>query len=194
MPRLVDDEAAPRESAASPPTLEQVYRANLDFVRRSLVRLGVSGAELDDATHDVFLVVARRLPEFEGRSKIQTWIFAIAMHVARGLRRDAARLGRKRDAIAQVEAQLHGPAGRRDPFGKGDAARTLHALLEVLDDDKRAVFIMSELEQMTAAEIATVLEIPQATVYSRLRLARQRLERAVARIEAHERRIARRGS
>lgn len=183
-PRAASDRAANQDPAEL--TLEAVYRAHLDFVRRSLIRLGVRAAELDDATHDVFLVVARRLEEFEGRSTVRTWIFAIAMHVARGIRRDAARLGRKRHAIAQVEAQLDSARSRRDPFGDQDAARTLHALLEVLDDDKRAVFIMSELEQMTANEIAEVVGAPPATVYSRLRLARKKLDRAVKRLRARE--------
>ena len=170
---------------AAPMTLDDVYREHHAFVWRSLIRLGVSDDRAGDAMHDTFMVVARRLSEFEGRANIRTWLFAIAMRVARGLRRDDAREQRRRER-AQANRRDH-----HEPHAAADAASTLRELLSHLDEDKRAVFIMAELEGMSAPEIAGVLSIKVPTVYSRLRLARQQLERALARHRARERRTAR---
>jgi RNA polymerase sigma-70 factor (ECF subfamily) len=167
-----------RVTRATERELAGIYETHHAFVWRSLARLGVWPARLDDAVHDVFMVVARRLPEYEGRATMKTWLFAIAMRVAQAARRDAAREQRGRDRLQAV-----GPAEHL-PHDDADAARMLHALLERLDDDQRAVFIMAELEGMTANEIAMATATKPATVYSRLRLAREALARHVARMKA----------
>ena len=163
--------------------LETAYREHHGFVWRSLARLGVADAVLADATHDVFMVVARRLPEFEARASLKTWLFAICLRVARAKRRDFAREQNRREQYRQVRKDVS-----VQPHAQADAARTLRELLQHLDENKRAVFIMAELEQMTAPEIASVLRIKTATVYSRLRLARAELDRRVQRHNAQERR------
>lgn len=175
------EDASPAD-AGSQSRLAHVYRDHHRFVYRSLVRLGVPDDRVDDALHDVFMVVARRLPDLELRARMRTWLFAIAMRVAQGVRRDAARETKRRAKIGEVAV------GGHDPHARADAARTLRDLLGRLDDDKRAVFIMAELEGMTAPEIAGVLGIKVPTVYSRLRLARAELERALGRIRVRERR------
>lgn len=156
--------------------LAQIYAEHHAFVWRSLARLGVHDARLPDAAHDVFMVVARRLAEYEGRASLRTWLFAIAMRVAQGVRRDFAREQRGRERLRDVSHEAHAP------HDGADAARILHELLEHLDDDRRAVFIMAELEGMTAPEIAMATGTKLPTVYSRLRLAREELARHVARL------------
>ena len=168
--------------AAAPAGLEDVYRQHHRFVWRSLARLGVDDDRLPDAVHDVFMVVARRLAEFEARASMKTWLFAIAIRVAQSYRRDASRERRRRDRVGRRGE------GAEQPHARADAARQLRDLLDRLDDDKRAVFIMAELEGMTAPEISVVLDLKPATVYSRLRLARAELERMVARTRARARR------
>ena len=172
--------AGTRSSTA---TLAAVYREHHRFVWRSLVRLGVPDDRVDDAVHDTFMVVARRLDEFEGRASMRTWLFAIAMRVAQSVRRDDARDRRRRDKVRdKVREEVRAQAQREhEPHARADAAQTLRDLLDKLDDDKRAVFIMAELEGMTAPEIAGVIGAKVPTVYSRLRLAREQLQRAMQR-------------
>lgn len=177
----------PRQVGATPsttgPTLSTVYAEHHAFVWRAVVRLGVPSERVDDAVHDVFMVVARRLGEFEGKSTMRTWLFAIAMRVAQSVRRDAAREARRLQKLGEVAAN------RVDaPHDAADAKHTLQELLEHLDDEKRAVFVMAELEGMTAPEIAAVIGGKVATVYSRLRLAREALEALVRRTTAREKR------
>jgi RNA polymerase sigma-70 factor (ECF subfamily) len=166
--------------------LAEIYATHHAFVWRSLARLGVAPSRLDDAVHDVFMVVAKRLAEYEGRATMRTWRFASAMRVAPAVRRDAAREQRGRDRLREVEPAPH------QPHENVDAARMLEMLLDKLDDDQRAVFIMAELEGMTANEIAMATATKPATVYSRLRLAREALARHVARMKASQARAGER--
>jgi RNA polymerase sigma-70 factor (ECF subfamily) len=99
------------------------------------------------------------------------------------VRRDAARDARRRERFARTATD-----GTHRPHDAADAAHTLQELLEHLDDDKRAVFVMAELEGMTAPEIAAAIGGKVATVYSRLRLARATLERVVAQRNARDER------
>lgn len=160
------------------PTFEEVYEAHHGFVFRSALRLGVDDASVDDAVHDVFLVAHRRLDEFEGRSSMRTWLFAITLRIAQRYRRTRMRKERREDAYATAN-----PDEVSNAYARTEAAQTLHRLLAILDDKKRTVFILSELEGMTAPEIAEAFDLEVPTVYSRLRAARQELERAVKREE-----------
>lgn len=159
-----------------PPGLAEVYHQHHEFMWRSLRRLGVGEADVEDAVHDAFLVVARRLPEFEGRSSLRTWLFAVALRVAQSRRRD-----HQREAHHLQRYESVAPRQADDPWTRQEVRVTLHQLLDTLEEDQRAVFIMIELESMTAPEIAAVLEIKVATVYSRLRLAREAMRRSVTR-------------
>jgi len=166
----------------SVPTFDQVYRQHFDFVWRVVRRLGVAERAIEDAVQDVFIVVHRRLPEFEGRSSIKTWLYAIARRVAHDHRR---RAGRKERAD-EPSAGLADERGRspREGAAVAEAGRVLHALLAGLPPAQRDVFVLAELEQMTAPEIAAAVGANVNTVYSRLRLARAAFNQAVARHRA----------
>ena len=152
-----------------------IYREHFEFVWRSLRRLGAPEHALEDATQDVFLVAARRLDEFEGRSSVRTWLFGVAMRVVRTHRRTLWRHKRKVEALAAASLE---PVS--DPMAQREAQRLLLTLLDELDDDKRAVYVLAELEGMTAVEIAEGLGVNVNTVYTRLRAARQQLRAAAA--------------
>lgn len=171
------------------PSFEEVYEQCFDFVWRNARRLGVAEAAVDDVVQEVFVVVYRRLADFEGRSSLKTWIFGILLRVVSDWRRSRRRKGghASLDAIAPDGEMLDEKA--LCPIGaleQAEAVRLLHRLLAQLDEDKRAVFVLAELEETTAPEIAEALGIPVNTVYSRLRAARLEFDRALARQRARE--------
>jgi RNA polymerase sigma-70 factor (ECF subfamily) len=156
----------------------EVYDRHFAFVWRSLRRLGVPERALDDAAQDVFIVVHRKLASFEGRSTLRSWLFGIARRVAHDHRRRIGRKERTEELPETVADRGATPAGDAE---RAEAVRTLHEILGELDDDKREVFVLAELEQMTAPEIADAIGANLNTIYSRLRAARQGFEAAVAR-------------
>ena len=154
---------------------------------------------VDDVVQEIFLVVHRRLPEFEARASMKTWLFGIALFTVRQhrrtLRRKPAQLGGGAAIDADVDRVTDFDArGPHEHVTEREAVRTLHALLDELDDDKRAVLVLSELEQMTVPEIAEAVEANVNTVYSRLRAARRELDAAVVRHRARQARDTRQGS
>jgi RNA polymerase sigma-70 factor, ECF subfamily len=167
-------------AAPQAPSLEAVYRQHFATTWRILRRLGVPAAHIDDAAQDVFLVVHRRLAEFDPRSPLRSWIFAIAVRVASEYRRRSAR--RRTEALD--EGIVDCSATPIELHELKDSVRLLDELLAGLDDKRRAVFVLSELEQLTVPEIAEVLGENLNTVYSRLRKAKQRFEAALSRHRA----------
>jgi RNA polymerase sigma-70 factor, ECF subfamily len=167
------------------PAFAEVYEQHFDFVWRSLRRLGVDPSALDDAVQEVFLVVHRRLGEFEGRSSLKTWLFGISLRVAQRVARTQAR--HPTAELPEVTAVGSAEPTPQDQAARREAIALLHAILGDLDPDKRAIFVMVELEQLSAPEIAEELGIPLNTVYSRLRAARREFEASLKRRRARER-------
>jgi RNA polymerase sigma-70 factor (ECF subfamily) len=157
------------------------YDEHFDFVWRSLRRLGVPEAALDDAAQEVFVVAFRRADDFEGRSSHKTWLFGIAWNRARELSR-----GARRHPEHELPEALEQPAGddAEQVAMRNQALRFAYRVLDELLPERRAVLVMAEVEEMTAAEIADVLAIPLNTVYSRIRLARRDFEAALKRCAA----------
>jgi RNA polymerase sigma-70 factor (ECF subfamily) len=144
-------------------------------VWRNARRFSCSDEWVDDAAHEVFLVAARGLHEFPGEANPRTWLFAITYRVVLGLRRDRARY-RKR---LQNYSQTPGP-NRTGAENSEEDARYLRQLLQHLDEAKRAVFVLGDLEECTAGEIAVALGIGEGTVASRLGAARAELARRIS--------------
>ena len=174
------------ETHAAPLVFEAVFARHFRSVWRTLRRLGVSGAQVDDAAQDVFVVVHRRLHGFDRRS-LRAWLYAIAVRVASDYRRDA-----RRRATAPLDDGLTdsspGPARQNE---LKESVRLLHALLAELDDEKRTVFVLGELEELSAPEISEALGVNLNTVYSRLRAARMQFEAALGRHRQRQRRSER---
>lgn len=176
-------EGGPAARTAAP-SFEEVYDRHFGFVWRNLRRLGVPEASLDDAAQDVFVTIHRRLGEFEGRSALTTWIFAIVLGTARNHRRSHKRRSPERDGAApdELEAAPHGSPERRAE--RAEAMRLVALLLDELDEEKREVFVLAELEQLSAPEIASLLGLNVNTVYARIRAAQKAFEAALARHRA----------
>ncbi len=185
-PRFRPAEAPEAIGAQAGPALsfDDVYDAYVDFVWQSARRLGVSEAAADDVVQQTFVVVHRRLLDFEGRSSLRTWIFSVLLRVVREHRRSMRRKSPHWMQSAPADPdELPDDAREADPFealSRAEAARVIEELLESLDEDKREVFVLAELEQMTAPEIAEVTGLVPRAVYSRLRAARTDFERAVS--------------
>jgi RNA polymerase sigma-70 factor (ECF subfamily) len=166
----------------------EVYRRYHPRVWRALSCLGVPDAALEDAVQDVFVVVHRRMGEPEQYTSVRSWLYAVARRVAWRHHRTGARARRKLEAVgreptfAALDPEQH--------VADREAVELMRAFLDELDLDQRTVFVLAEIEGLPAPQIAEIVEAKLATVYSRLRLARARFARVVARANARARREA----
>jgi RNA polymerase sigma-70 factor (ECF subfamily) len=172
---------------AEPPTVERpafanVFAAELPYVLRSLRRLGALPADVEDLGHDVFMVVHRELARFDPARPIRPWLFGIAFRVAS----DHRRLARVRLEVptAQVPDAAALAESAEAHLERADDRALVLAALAALDLERRAVIVMHDLDGFSAPQVAAELGIPLNTAYSRLRLAREDLRRAVQRIRA----------
>lgn len=166
---------APRDDGTAL-TLAEVYRRHAGFVWRAVRRFGIGDAVVEDVMHDVFLVVHRRLPEFDGRASMTTWLYNIARGVAANHRRGRTREQRRLELVQPK------PSAGPDPERATEheqAAAFVRAFVTTLDEDKRTVFELVDLEGMPVPEVAELCGIKLNTAYSRLRAARQLFQRAV---------------
>lgn len=159
---------------------EDFYREHFAFAWRTVRRLGVDAAFVEDVAQEVFVVVHRRLGEFEGRSSAKTWLYGIVRRVVadhrRTLRRKPLGTGAEGEAYDPATSPEDGPDASAE---RAERVRLLHRLLSGLDEAKREVFVLSELEGLTLAEIAEALDANPNTVASRLRAARREFEVAL---------------
>lgn len=162
------------------PTFDELYDECFDFVWRNLRRLGVLEANLADAAQEVFIVVHRRLPDFEARAAVRSWVYSIVVRVARQHRRSARRKPTSPLDAREELADARAPGPERDAE-QNQELRLLVSLLGGLAEPKREAFVLSELEGLTAPEIARILNVNLNTVYARIRAARRELELAIAR-------------
>jgi RNA polymerase sigma-70 factor (ECF subfamily) len=169
---------------------DKVYDSMVEYIWNTVCRMGVRGSDRDDVVQEVFVVVFRRLSEFKSRAQLKTWIFEIMVHVVQHYFRTHARKPGDRATEKGTEIQTlvanqdKGPAGELERI---EALRVLDRLLFELDDAKRMVFVLAEIEQMTLAEIAEVVDANVNTVATRLRAARRDFERVLSRFHTRER-------
>lgn len=178
---LLADPEEPTAPTALGAGFGALYREQFALVWRGLRRLGVPDAALEDAAQDVFLVLHRRLGEFEARSSLKTWIFGIVVRVAKDYRRSRAR-HQKRVAGLAAELEAH-PGPVRTPADEAerrDANRVLHAVLAKLDEEEREVLVLVELEELPVRDAAEALGIRIRTCQRRLRFARAAFEAALS--------------
>ncbi|AKU93662.1 RNA polymerase sigma factor RpoE [Labilithrix luteola] len=169
------NDAASLSGTRSTITFSEVYTQYYRFVWRVLRAFGVPPTIVEDVAQDVFVVVHRRLPEFEGRSDVRTWLFRIAKWVVT----DERRRRRAKPAHEPLDDAAVADA-RPGPFemaARSEAVRTLERILGRMDEEKRIVFVLMDLEEMKALEVADLLATNVNTVYSRLRLAREQFRR-----------------
>lgn len=166
------------------PRFAKIFRQNAAFVWRTLRRHGVSDSELEDKCQDVFVVVHRKLPEFEGRSSVRTWLYGICANVASTHRR-RAQVRRERTTAEPPEQTV--PPQQAVAFEHKNQLRILDDILSDLSPEKREVFVLYEIEEMTMEEVAEVLACPRGTAFSRLYAARREIDAAIGKLKGRER-------
>jgi RNA polymerase sigma-70 factor (ECF subfamily) len=180
--RLVTDPASATERPASAVAWRAFYAANWQWIYGVMRRMTGPGIDVEDAVQDVFVAISQKLSTFEGRSRLGTWIYRICLNVASEHRRRK----RRRERIAQMTQWLL-PWLRRptvhDEVTARDELRQVRAALALMSRDKREVFVLREIEQLSGDEVAAVLGIPHATVRTRLLHARREFARLLAAAE-----------
>jgi len=139
------------------------------FVLRVLRRMGVPERDLDDAVQDAFVVAHRRLSSYDPAVLPTSWLFGIARRIAIAHRRRAH--ARREEPRSEIDLGSV-PPGQLDALLGTEAQSILLAALESLDEPKRAVFVLYELEGVPMAEVARAVVCPLQTAYSRLHAAR----------------------
>lgn len=171
------------DSVPAPIAFEDVYREHFAMVWRVLRRFGVPERDLPDAAQDVFVVVHRKLDDFDQRSRITTWLYAICLRVASDRRRRAPN---RHEAMGQDPDEKCASGATCEPWEIAERRTLLRRALDEMPLEQRTVFVLFELEGMTGDEIAEFVEAPLATVHSRLRLGRETFRRVVERARARD--------
>jgi RNA polymerase sigma-70 factor, ECF subfamily len=160
--------------------MRTVFDEHARYVIRTLRHLGIREADVEDVAQEVFVTVHRKLPEFEGRAKLRTWLYAICLRVASDHRRRAYVVRERSTSSPPVD---DGQRSGHEPDAHFESRSTVLQLLSVLDDDKREVLVLYEIEGLTMREVADVVGCPLQTAYSRLHAARELLRAAWQRAE-----------
>lgn len=156
--------------------------AHYGFVCRVLRTMQVESASIDDLAQDVFIVLHRRIADYDPARDVRSWLWGIARRVASTHARSSHRAERRLRALPD-------PVSRPAPDDRVELRQRADLVTEFLaslPDEQREVFVLMELESMSAPEVARGLEIKLNTVYSRLRSARERFKRVVARHRMRE--------
>jgi RNA polymerase sigma-70 factor (ECF subfamily) len=168
------------EAEATEPSVAELFKAHAGFVWRVLQHLGVSSADVEDATQEVFVVVHRRLADYCEREKVRSWLYAICARVAKDHRR---RIRRRREEVTDAPPEQWCPPPQAAALANQQSLELGERLLLALPEKQRTVFMLYELEQMSMPEVALAVGCPVQTAYARLHKARERIFAEVARAE-----------
>jgi RNA polymerase sigma-70 factor, ECF subfamily len=178
------EEVQPGQAVATDalPPFESIYEEYFEFVWVTTKRLGVSPAAIDDVVQEIFMVIHAKIQTLRQPQSLRSWIYGIARRTVS----DHHRSRRTRDAShvalsLQADLGTVAPPTPQELALQNDQVKLLWSLLEEIEWPKREVFMLAELDEMTAPEIAEALDIPLNTAYSRLRAARQAFEEGLAR-------------
>jgi RNA polymerase sigma-70 factor (ECF subfamily) len=175
--------AEPSTTRFSASSFEEVMIEHTPRVFRSLRYLGVPEADVKDAAQEVFLVVHRRLDEFRGEASISTWIYEICNRIAKASRRRSAS---RRDAPVPEPPVVPIDANQESDLAAEQARQRLKQMLELLPEEQRLVIVLHEIEELSMRDVANLVNCPIFTAYSRLRLARKRLEQLLSMANSEE--------
>lgn len=160
------------ESCAGPSSQDwdRFYEENWSWIFRLIERLGDAGIDPEDAAQDVFMIILKKLPGFEGRSSLKTWIYRITLNVISEHRKRAQRSARLKRALSMLGIDRSPPPARR--LEAQSELAQLQAVLFGMSPKRRQIFVLCEIEALSHEEVSEVLNIPRGTVRSRLHHAR----------------------
>jgi RNA polymerase sigma-70 factor, ECF subfamily len=185
---VLENESEDLGSLPAPvPPFQTVYATYFDFVWATTRRLGVDASAVDDVVQEIFIAIHGSLATLQRPEALKSWIYSVARRTVSNHHRAIRARGGKGATV--VDDDLESP--QPTPFEltqKNSDLQLLADLLAELEEPKREVFALVELEEMTVPEVAEALEIPLNTAYSRLRAARLAFEAAVARHDARGKR------
>jgi len=169
---------SPAEGDPGASEFDDLYKAQFAYVWRTLRRLGVAPPDIEDLVHDVFVVVHRRLDDYDRGRAVRPWLFGIAFRIASENRRRA----RNRHEVPTSSVDVPAKAPTAEAMIESDERRQLVlSCLQALSLDQRAVLILVDIDGESPADVAASLKIPVPTVYSRLRVARSNFATTVRR-------------
>jgi RNA polymerase sigma-70 factor, ECF subfamily len=177
-PQVPDVELSEGRTQGGRPDFRALFQAECSYVYHSLRRLGVHERDLEDVAHEVFLAIHKRLDDYDPGRPLRPWIFAFAYRFASDYRKLARHRERSGDEIDVADTT----DSVDDRIDAERSRKLVVDALEALDLDKRAVFVMHEIDGIAIPAIAGSLGIPVNTAYSRLRLAREQFAAAVKRL------------
>jgi RNA polymerase sigma-70 factor (ECF subfamily) len=155
-----------------------IFRAEFDYVWNSLRRLGVPERDLEDLTHDVFFRIYERLADYDAARPVRPWLFGFSFRVASDYRR---RFSNRRELLSRASETSDPAPTALDRLVQVEAMNLAQAALEGIEIERRAVFILHEIDGSSVPEIAAALGLPLNTTYSRLRVAREEFRTALRR-------------
>ena len=156
--------------------VSEVIREHAPFVWRVLRHHGIPEDQLEDLSQDVFIVICRRLGDFEQRSSLRTWIYGICRNVVFDARR---RQRRKQETPSDELPETEAPADQSRALLRKDLQTALRAALASLPEHARMTFVMYEVEHMDMAQIAQSLGCSLSATYARLHAARKHVRAAL---------------
>ena len=165
-------EADPTKVAV--PSLEQIFEQHAPFLWRALIGLGVPARDAQDLCQEIMITVHRRLSQFDGAS-LRAWLYGICVRVASDYRR-SARV--RREIVTDAEPEEGSATDPADTLDRERQVRRLLSGLSRLDEPKRVAFVLFEIEELTLAEVSEAVGAPIQTVYSRIKAAREQMQRA----------------
>jgi RNA polymerase sigma-70 factor (ECF subfamily) len=184
LPRDQSIEVAPASEPNADPaqgtiSVRELFEMHAAYVWNTLRRLGVSASDLEDFTHDVFLQVHRHIRDYKPGNPVRPWLFAFAYRIASQQRRRAYR---RHETYGEPDRAFHPGMPPDEQLARDEDRRLVIAALHAIEMERRAVFVLYEIDGLGMGEIATSLGIPANTGYSRLRVARAEFAAAVKRL------------
>ena len=161
-----------RAGAGAPGAMHTLFSLTRDDVARYIARR-VAPGRVEDLTQETFSRAMRGLPRYTGRAPVRAWLLSVARHTVADLYRRQERTPRS-VPVDDWERAL-GP-GCASP-GSFDEYLALVSLVERLPEDRRAAFVLTQVQRVPYAEAAAITGVPVGTVRSRVARGRRDLVR-----------------